>query len=150
MIGRERPKKEEPPKMTCQKKRIKKQVYFIDPRTCPKIVQMEGLETTVLTGLRSEKMMMVLNATLPGYSVPTHSHPHEQIGVVYAGKAILRIGNEERLVKKGDLYCIPSKVPHSDTTVGEEPFIMLDIFYPVREDFIQKLKAFTGPAQTGT
>jgi hypothetical protein len=27
-------------------------------------------------------------------------------------------------------------VPHSDTTVGDEPFVMLDIFYPVREDFV--------------
>jgi quercetin dioxygenase-like cupin family protein len=132
--------------MTCQKKGGKK-VYFIDPRACPKIVQMEGLETTILTGLRGERMMMVLNATLPGYSVPTHSHPHEQVGVVYAGKAILRIGNEERLVKKGDLYCIPSNVPHSDTTVSEEPFIMLDIFYPVREDLVQRLKASQDPRE---
>ncbi len=29
-------------------------------------------------------MMMVLNATLPGHTVPTHSHPHEQIGMVYS------------------------------------------------------------------
>ena len=124
--------------MTCRKKRSQKSGYFIDPRKCPKIFQMEGLETTILTGLRGEKMMMVLNATLPGHSVPLHSHSHEQIGMVYAGKAILRIGEEERLVEKGDFYCIPSNVPHSDTTIGDEPFIMLDIFYPIREDFAKK------------
>ena len=124
--------------MTCHKKGSQRNGYFIDPLKCPKIVQMEGLETTILTGLRGEKMMMVLNATLPGHSVPSHSHPHEQIGIVYAGKAILKIGEEERLVKKGDFYCIPSNVPHSDTTIGDEPFIMLDIFYPIREDFAKK------------
>jgi quercetin dioxygenase-like cupin family protein len=43
--------------------------------------------------------MMVLNTTLPGHSVPSHSHPHEQIGMVYSGKAKLRIGSEERRVK---------------------------------------------------
>ncbi len=118
----------------------KKGLYFIDPADAPKFTQMVGLETTILTGLHGEKMMMVLNATLPGHTVPLHSHPYEQVGMVYAGRAKLRIGNEERIVEKGEFYCIPAKVPHSDTCVGDEPFVMLDIFYPVREDFIEKLK----------
>jgi quercetin dioxygenase-like cupin family protein len=112
---------------------------FIDLKKAPKLLQIEGLETKILTGLNGEKMMMVLNSTLPGYTVPLHSHPHEQIGVVHAGKAVLKIGNEERIVKKGDFYCIPGEVLHSDTCIGDEPFVMLDIFYPVREDFIEKL-----------
>jgi len=112
--------------------------YFIDLEQAPKFSQMEGLETTVLTGLHGEQMMMVLNATLPGHSVPTHSHPHEQIGMVYSGRALLRIGDEEREVGSGDFYCIPGGVPHSDTTLGDEPFVMLDIFYPVRETFIAR------------
>ena len=112
---------------------------FIDPKGAPKLTQMPGLETTVLTGFHSEKMMMALNATLPGRTVPEHSHPHEQIGMVYAGKAVLRIGEQERVVQKGDFYCIPANVPHGDTCIGDEPFVMLDIFYPVREDFIEKL-----------
>lgn len=115
--------------------------YLINPTTIPKIDQMTGLETTVFTGHHNEKMMMVLNATLPGHTVPMHSHPHEQIGMEYAGKANLHIGDEERIVQKGDFYCIPAEVPHSDTCIGDEPFVMLDIFYPVREDnFIEKLK----------
>lgn len=122
-------------------KKAKKIPYFIDQTQAPKFRQMEGLETTILTGLHEEKMMMVLNATLPGYTVPLHSHPHEQIGMVYSGKAILRIGDEERVVQKGDFYCIPANVPHSDTTIGDEPFIMLDIFFPVRKGFIEKCKA---------
>jgi len=109
-----------------------------DKANAPKIRQMDGLETTILTGLHGEKMMMVLNTTLPGHTVPLHSHPHEQIGMVYSGKAILRIGDQERVVQKGDFYCIPANVPHSDTTLGDEPFVMLDIFYPAREDFIKK------------
>ncbi len=117
-----------------------KDSYFIELRKAPKIRQMESLETTILTGLHGEKMMMVLNATLPSHKVPLHSHPHEQIGMVYSGKAILRIGDEERIVKKGDFYCIPANVQHSDECIGDEPFVMLDIFYPVREDFIQKLR----------
>lgn len=113
--------------------------FFIDPSDIPSLTQMEGLETKILTGLSGEQMMMVLNATLPGHTVPIHSHPHEQIGMVYAGKALLRIGDEEREVKQGDFYCIPSNVPHGDTCLGDEPFVMLDIFYPRREDFIKKV-----------
>lgn len=107
--------------------------YFVDKTRAPKIAQMEGLETVILTGLHGEKTMMVLNFTLPGHTVLLHSHPHEQIGMVYAG-----IGDEERVVRKGDFYRIPANVPHSDTTIGDDPFVMLDIFYPVREDFIEK------------
>ena len=121
-------------------KKNKKLSYFIDKAYAPKFAQMEGLETTILTGLHDEKMMMALNTTLSGHTVPLHSHPYEQIGMVYSGKAVLRIGDEERVVEKGDFYCIPANVPHSDTTIGDEPFVMLDIFYPVREDFIKKYK----------
>jgi quercetin dioxygenase-like cupin family protein len=118
--------------------------YFVNPESAPKIIQMPGLETTILTGLGGERMMMALNATLPGHTVPTHSHPHEQVGMVYAGKATLRIGDQQQIVQKGDFYCIPANVSHSDTCIGDEPFIMLDIFYPVREDFIEKLKQASG------
>jgi len=113
--------------------------HFIDLSEAPKIRQMKGLETTILTGLHGEKMMMVLSATLPNHSVPLHSHSHEQVGIVYGGKAVLRIGDEERVVKKGDFYCIPANVPHSDVCIGDKPFVMLDVFYPLREDFVKKL-----------
>ena len=52
------------------------------------------------------------SASLPGHSVPMHSHPYEQVGMVYNGKASLYIGDEERIVQKGDFYCIPANVPH--------------------------------------
>jgi len=115
-------------------------LFFINPEEAPELTQMVGLKTKILTGLHGEKMMMALNATLPGHTVPKHSHPHEQVGMVYSGKAKLCIGDEERVVQKGDFYCIPSNVPHGDTCIGDEPFVMLDIFYPVREDFIEKLR----------
>jgi quercetin dioxygenase-like cupin family protein len=117
----------------------KRPAYFIEPEEAPRLTQMPGLETTILTGLHGEKMMMALNATLPGCTVPMHTHPHEQIGMVYAGKARLRIGDEERVVEQGDFYCIPADIPHGDTCIGDEPFVMLDIFYPVREDFVEKV-----------
>ena len=117
---------------------------FINLTEASYLTQMPGLETTIITGLHGEKMMMVLNATMPGCIVPIHHHPHEQIGMVYAGKAILRIGDEEQVVQRGDFYCIPTNVPHGDTCLGDEPFVMLDIFYPVRQDFIENLEQTSG------
>lgn len=120
--------------------REKRKIFFVNVKDAPQFTQMEGLNTTILSGLHGEKMMMALNATLPGHSVPTHSHKHEQIGMVYGGSARLRIGDEEQIVKKGDFYVIPPNTPHSDTCLSKEPFIMLDIFYPIRDDFLRKLK----------
>lgn len=114
--------------------------YFIDRGKAPTIRQMEGVETSVLTGLSGERMMMVLTTTSPGHAVPEHAHSHEQVGVVYSGRAVLKIEDEERIVEAGDFYCIPANVPHSDTCLGDKPFIMLDVFYPVREDFIERLE----------
>ena len=113
--------------------------YFINPDDVPRFAQMLGLESAILTGLNGESMMMVLNSTLPGHTVPIHTHPHEQIGMICSGKAELTIGEEKRIVQAGDFYCIPSNVPHGDTCIGDVPFVMLDIFYPVREDFIARV-----------
>jgi quercetin dioxygenase-like cupin family protein len=124
---------------TLRTKVTAKPSHFVQPRHAPKVSVMPGLETTILTGLNGERMMMVLSATLPGHSVLLHSHKNEQVGVVYAGKARLRIGNEERIVKKGDFYCIPANVPHADTCIGSKPFVMLDIFCPPREDFRKRI-----------
>ena len=39
--------------------RSEKSPYFINIIEAPKFMQMEGLETTILTGLHGEKIMMV-------------------------------------------------------------------------------------------
>jgi quercetin dioxygenase-like cupin family protein len=115
---------------------MEKASYFISLKRAPVIKQMK-VETTILTGLNSEKIMMILSAALPGYGVLQHSHPHEQIGMVFNGKIVLRIGDEEKEVEKGDFYCIPANVQHGDTYSGVEPFVSLDIFCPVRKDLFK-------------
>jgi len=114
--------------------------YFINPSTAPKFSQTTGSETVLLTGLNGEKTMMALNTALPGHTVEIHSHPHEQVGMVYSGRALIRIGGKEQTIAKGDFYCIPSNVPHGYTCIGDEPFTMLDVFYPIRQDIIDKYK----------
>ncbi len=115
--------------------------YFIESSEAPSFKPMAGVETSVLVGLQGEKMMMVLTTIHPGYSVPTHSHPHEQMGRVQSGKAIMIIGDQTRTVKAGDFCHFPPNVKHSAECVGDEPFVMLDIFHPIREDFAEAIKS---------
>jgi quercetin dioxygenase-like cupin family protein len=66
--------------------------------------------------------------------VPTHSHPHEQAGVVISGELELTIGGETRWLKPGDTYIVPGGVEHGGRT-GDAPARILDIFSPVREEY---------------
>jgi quercetin dioxygenase-like cupin family protein len=113
---------------------------FINPDAIQFIELLPGVTTKVLTGLSEEKMMMVLTTIAPGVSVPAHAHPHEQVGMVYSGRASLRIGDQERVVTEKDIYCIPAEVEHEAATSGDDPFVAFEIFYPPRRDFVEKVK----------
>ena len=63
-----------------------------------------------------------------------HSHPHTQIAYVAEGKFKFTIGNEERIVSKGDTMLIQNSVEHG--CVCLEKGILVDFFTPMREDFI--------------
>lgn len=115
-------------------------LHFIDPDELKSIELMPGVTAKVLSGLNEEKMMMVLATIAPGVTVPAHSHPHEQVGIVYSGSASFRIGDEERTVVEKDMYCIPADVDHEATAVGSKPFMAFEVFSPVRDDFIEKAR----------
>ena len=112
---------------------------FVDLTNAPKAKLMKGVETQILTGLAGEKMMMVLTEVVPDHEVPLHSHLHEQVGMVQSGKALFKIGAEERIVKKGDFYCIPASVSHYVRCIGHASFVVLEVFCPIREDYLQKI-----------
>jgi quercetin dioxygenase-like cupin family protein len=52
-----------------------------------------------------------------------------------------RLEMMSELLSKVIFFFIPANTPHSDTFIGDEPFVMLDIFYPIREYFLEKLPA---------
>jgi quercetin dioxygenase-like cupin family protein len=66
--------------------------------------------------------------------VAEHEHPHEQVGMVLAGRAIFFIGGEQKTLQAGDMYRIPGKTKHKVIALAE-PVKALDIFYPVREEY---------------
>jgi quercetin dioxygenase-like cupin family protein len=95
--------------------------------------QQEEVRSTILACLHDETMLMVLYTTFPGYDTPLHTHEHEQIGMVVAGKAVLRIGERKRIVKPGDFYVIPANTPHCDKSFGDDPLLVM-AFYPAGEN----------------
>jgi quercetin dioxygenase-like cupin family protein len=69
-----------------------------------------------------------------GCTVPMHTHPHEQIGYLVAGRVRFELGGEIKELSAGDSWIIPSEVPHEVTAL--EDAVALDIFSPAREEYI--------------
>lgn len=69
-----------------------------------------------------------------GAVVPSHTHPHEQIGYVSRGRVIFVVGDERRELQEGDSYLIPGNVPHEVTALDDA--VCIDTFSPVREEFL--------------
>lgn len=68
-----------------------------------------------------------------GSEVPTHSHPHDQVGYVVQGQLALTVGDETRLMTEGDSYAIPGGMPHR--ALAQVDTILVEVFTPPREDF---------------
>jgi quercetin dioxygenase-like cupin family protein len=67
---------------------------------------------------------------------PPHSHPHEQITYVAEGDLFFFIGEEKYYLEKGDIYTVPSGIPHCIQTISRY-VRLIDSFTPVREDFLK-------------
>jgi quercetin dioxygenase-like cupin family protein len=67
---------------------------------------------------------------------PPHSHPHEQITYVAEGDLLFFIGEEKHQLEKGDIYIVPSGIPHCIQTISRH-VRLIDSFTPVREDFLK-------------
>ena len=64
-----------------------------------------------------------------------HSHPHEQIGYVIEGSLVFHEeGKEDVTLHTGDTYIVAPNVKHGIDCLTEVK--LLDIFTPMREDFI--------------
>ncbi len=64
-----------------------------------------------------------------------HAHPHEQIGYIVSGRLVFQEeGCEDRVLGAGDSYYVAPNVPHGVQIL--EDTRLLDIFTPMREDFV--------------
>ncbi|MFN4261150.1 MAG: cupin domain-containing protein [Gemmataceae bacterium] len=106
-------------------------LYFPSRADCSPHTIFPGVQIRTCAG---EHMMLSVVDIEPGAVVEEHSHPHEQMGMVLAGRALFTIGGEQKTLQPGDLYRIPGHVPHQVVAL-EQPVRALDIFYPIREDY---------------
>lgn len=67
---------------------------------------------------------------------PPHSHPHEQISYVAEGEILFCIEHEKHHLCAGDLFTVPSNVPHSVQLLSDK-VRLVDTFTPIREDFLK-------------
>lgn len=64
-----------------------------------------------------------------------HSHPHTQISYVLSGEFTYHIGGEAHTMKPGDSIVVPGGSVHGCACVSAGT--LLDVFAPMREDFLK-------------
>jgi quercetin dioxygenase-like cupin family protein len=105
--------------------------YFPEASECSRHSIFPGVHIRTCA---AEHMMMSFVDLEPYSVVDEHSHPHEQVGMVLKGRATFFIGGEEKTLGPGDWYRAPGGVRHRVVAL-DEPVQVLDIFYPVREEY---------------
>ena len=91
-----------------------------------------GVQRRVLA--YSKDAMCVENTFEKGAVGALHSHPHTQITYVVSGRFRFTIGGEVREVTAGDTMLKTDGIIHGCEAL--EPGVLLDIFTPMREDFV--------------
>jgi len=104
-------------------------------------MEKEVLSPTIGRKIISGEKAMVSQVFLAkGAVVPEHHHESEQITYILEGALRFQIEGQEIVVGKGQVLRIPSHVPHA--AVALEDTLDLDIFSPIREDWLKKDDAY--------
>lgn len=92
----------------------------------------EGIERQMVVG---NNLMVCRFRFAANLVTPEHSHPHEQMSIVVRGRVRFFVEGEERIASPGDVLHFPPDCWHGATMMDEE-VELIDIFSPVREDFL--------------
>jgi quercetin dioxygenase-like cupin family protein len=93
----------------------------------------EGMKRKIMA--YDEKAMLVKVAFEKGGIGKVHQHPHIQITHVESGSFETEINGEKKVLNAGDAFYIPTNVWHG--VVCLEAGVLIDMFSPMREDFIK-------------
>ena len=113
-------------------------VRFDDVRS---FVLAEGVTGRPLFGSGS---MLNLIDFEPGAEVPLHSHEHEQLGLVLRGMQALVVDGVAHELGPLEGYVLPGGIEHS-AYCGPDGALVLDVFQPVREDYLERWQALPEP-----
>ncbi|HXB66612.1 MAG TPA: cupin domain-containing protein [Candidatus Acidoferrales bacterium] len=104
-------------------------------------MEKEVLSPTIARKIISGDRAMVAQVFLAkGAIVPEHHHESEQITYILEGALQFEIAGQQIVVGKGQVLRIPSHVPHR--AVALEDTLDLDIFSPIREDWLKRDDAY--------
>ena len=81
-----------------------------------------------------ESLMSVEVSFETGAVGAEHTHPHTQCSYVLSGRFSYSVEGESMELNPGDSIVVPSGLPHG--TVCLEKGVLLDIFTPLRKDFL--------------
>lgn len=91
-----------------------------------------GIERQMIWG---DQLMVCRLRIAPRVVTAVHAHRHEQITIVERGTVRFTIAGQDRISSAGDILHFPSHCEHG-ATVLEDEVVLIDIFSPVREDFL--------------
>ena len=94
----------------------------------------EGVKRKIM-GYDAKLMMVKVEFEKGGVGV-LHQHYHSQITHVESGSFEVQINGEKKILAAGDAFYIPPNVLHG--AVCLEAGVLIDVFSPMREDFIEK------------
>jgi quercetin dioxygenase-like cupin family protein len=104
-------------------------------------VELETMSDVITRKVISGEKAMVAQVFLKKDAVvPEHHHESEQITYILEGALKFELEGREVVVRKGEVLHIPSNVPHR--AVALEDTVDLDIFSPIREDWLTKNDAY--------
>jgi quercetin dioxygenase-like cupin family protein len=104
---------------------------FWNPEEIIPRVLAPGVTAKIAAG---EKLMFSLVTLAPDAVVPTHSHPHEQMGMMVSGSMEFTIEGVTRSLSGNEMYLVPGGVPHA-AKAGPGGAVALDAFSPPREEY---------------
>jgi quercetin dioxygenase-like cupin family protein len=82
-----------------------------------------------------ERLMICRLTFAPGTITAAHDHVHEQMTIVEKGTVRFILRSDEKIFGPGDVLLIPSGFWHGATILDEE-VVLVDIFSPVRQEFL--------------
>jgi quercetin dioxygenase-like cupin family protein len=100
----------------------------------PSIETAPGIKRQMIVG---QNMTMCRFSFDPFVVTEEHTHPHEQMTLIVRGKVKFTIDGETKILSAGDVLHFPPFNRHGATML-EEAVVLIDIFSPIREDFLTK------------
>jgi len=104
----------------------------------------EPLKGTITRKLISSDRMMIAHVHFKkGDDVPLHKHENEQLTYILSGALKFWFGadgQDEIIVRSGEVVVIPSNVPHR--ALALEDTLDVDVFNPPRQDWLSGTDAY--------